>query len=170
MDKIQKKELVSNLKASLNNSNLLVVTHYSGLNVKEIEDLRSKMREADVNFKVTKNRLTKLALPGTSFENISELFSGPTAIAYSKDPILAAKIAVNFSKKNNKLKIIGGSFEGKLLSDEQVKFLASLPSLDEIRGKIINLLNASSTKIAIILKTPANQLAQVIKAKSTQGS
>ena len=111
-------------------SQLLIVTQYSGLNVGEIEDLRSKMREVGVKFKVSKNKLVKLALPDTSFKDTSELFTGPTAIAYSEDPILAAKVAVNFSRSNNKLKIIGGSFEGKLIGKDQVKFLASLPSLD----------------------------------------
>ena len=101
MDRSKKEAIVSNLKKDFKESGLLVVTHYSGLNVIELEELRSKMRAVKVKFKVTKNRLTKLALPGTSFENISELFSGPTAIAYSKDPLQAAKVAADYAKKNN---------------------------------------------------------------------
>ena len=121
-------------------------------------------------FKVTKNRLTKLALPGTSFENVKELFSGPTAIAYSEDPLQAAKVAVDYSKNNNKLIIIGGSYEGKLIDDKQVKFLASLPSLDEVRGMIIGLLQAPGSKIASILKEPGNKVARSLNAFANKGN
>ena len=164
MDRLQKKAFVSNLKQDLKKSQLLIVTQYSGLNVGEIEDLRSKMREVGVKFKVSKNKLVKLALPDTSFKNTSELFIGPTAIAYSEDPILAAKVAVNFSRSNNKLKIIGGSFEGKLIGKDQVKFLASLPSLDELRAKLISIIQMPAKKIATILQVPGSQIAQVINA------
>ena len=164
MDRLQKKAFVSNLKQDLKKSQLLIVTQYSGLNVGEIEDLRSKMREVGVKFKVSKNKLVKLALPDTSFKDTSELFTGPTAIAYSEDPILAAKVAVNFSRSNNKLKIIGGSFEGKLIGKDQVKFLASLPSLDELRAKLISIIQMPAKKIATILQVPGSQIAQVINA------
>jgi len=166
----QKEELVSTLKKDLEKSNLLVVTHYLGLNVKEIEDLRSKMREVGVKFRVTKNKVTKLALLNTSFENISELFQGPTAIAFSEDSIQAAKVAVSFSKNNKKLKIIGGSFEGKLVDKDQVHFLASLPSLDELRAKLVSLLQAPAVKIANILIVPANQVARVINAYANKSN
>ena len=166
LNRSQKEKFVSELKKDLSETNLLVVTHYLGLNVNEIEDLRSKMRDADVNFKITKNRLTKIALTGTSFENIKELFQGPTAVAYSEDAIQAARIAVNFSKDNNKLKIIGGSFEGKLIDEDKVKFLASLPSLDELRARLICLMQTPAQKIASILQVPSGNIARVLKAYS----
>ena len=164
MNRTQKKEFVSSLNKDFNESDLLVVTQYSGLDVKKMEELRSKMRDVDVKFKVTKNRLTKLALKGSSFENVDELFNGPTAIAYSKNSIQAAKVAVEFSKKNNKLKIIGGSFEGELIGKEKINFLATLPSLDELRSIIISLIMAPATKVATILQAPGNQIARVISA------
>ena len=164
MNRTQKKEFVSNLNKDFNESDLLVVTQYSGLDVKKMEELRSKMRDVDVKFKVTKNRLTKLALKGSSFENVDELFNGPTAIAYSKNSIQAAKVAVEFSKKNNKLKIIGGSFEGELIGKEKINFLATLPSLDELRSIIISLIMAPATKVATVLQAPGNQIARVISA------
>ena len=164
MNRTQKKEFVSSLNKDFNESDLLVVTQYSGLDVKKMEELRSKMRDVDVKFKVTKNRLTKLALPGTSFENVSELFTGPTAIAYSEDPLVAAKVAVNFSKENKKLIILGGSYEGKLIDDKEVKFLASLPSLDEIRGKLVGVIMAPGSKIASLLQEPASKLVRTFGA------
>ena len=164
MNRTQKKEFVSSLNKDFNESDLLVVTQYSGLDVKKMEELRSKMRDVDVKFKVTKNRLTKLALKGSSFENVDELFIGPTAIAYSKNSIQAAKVAVEFSKKNNKLKIIGGSFEGELIGKEKINFLATLPSLDELRSIIISLIMAPATKVATVLQAPGNQIARVISA------
>jgi len=170
LDRSKKENIVSSLNNEFRESNLLVVTHYSGLNVGELEELRSKMRNANAKFKVTKNRLTKLALPGTSFENVKELFSGPTAIAYSEDPLQAAKVAVDYSKNNNKLIIIGGSYEGKLIDDKQVKFLASLPSLDEVRGMIIGLLQAPGSKIASILKEPGNKVARSLNAFANKGN
>ena len=164
MNRTQKKEFVSSLNKDFNESDLLVVTQYSGLDVKKMEELRSKMRDVGVKFKVTKNRLTKLALKGSSFENVDELFIGPTAIAYSKNSIQAAKVAVEFSKKNNKLKIIGGSFEGELIGKEKINFLATLPSLDELRSIIISLIMAPATKVATVLQAPGNQIARVISA------
>jgi len=160
----QKEELIASLKKDFSESNLLVVTHYSGLNVKEIEELRSEMRNESVNFKVTKNRITKLALTGTFFENSINLFKGPTAIAYSKDMIKAAKVAVNFSKKNKKLIILGGSFEGKLIDKDKVNFLASLPTLDEIRAKLIAIFNSPASKLTGILKEPGGQIFRLLKA------
>ncbi len=166
MNRLQKKEFVAALNKDFKESNLLVITHYSGLNVKELEELRSKMRESEVKFKVAKNRLAKLSLPGTSFEKVSELFKGPTAIAYSGDPIKAAKIAVDFSKTNKKLKIIGGSFEGKIIEVDQVKFLASLPSLDEVRSKIISILQAPASKVLTVINAPGSQIVRLLKSHS----
>jgi len=168
LDRSQKKELVSSLNKDFNESDLLVVTQYSGLDVKKMEELRSKMREVGVKFKVTKNRLTKLALKGSSFENVDQLFKGPTAIAYSKNSIQAAKVAVEFSKNNNKLKIIGGSFEGELIDQNKVNFLASLPTLDELRSQLISLITTPASKIAMILQAPGGQIARVISAHAKQ--
>ena len=168
MKRSQKEDLVTAIKKDFDESKLLVVTHYSGLNVKEIEELRSEMRNASVKFKVTKNRITKLALPGTSFENSSELFKGPTAIAYSEDTTQAAKVAVNFSKKNKKLKIIGGSFEGNLIDKDKINFLASLPSLDELRSKLVSIISTPASKIASILKEPGSQIVRLIRASGSK--
>lgn len=166
MDRSKKEIIVTDLKKDFKESSLLVVTHYSGLNVTELDELRLKMRKVNAKFKVAKNRLIKLALPGTSFENVAELFSGPTAIAYSQDPLQAAKVAVGYSKINEKLIIIGGSYEGKLIDEKQVRFLASLPSLDEIRANIASLLKVAGTNIASILQVPGSNIARAINAYS----
>jgi large subunit ribosomal protein L10 len=142
----------------------IVVTHYSGLTVAEINDLRGQMREAGANFKVTKNRLVRLALADTVYAPLMEMFSGPTAIAYSQDVVAAAKVAVNFAKKNEKLVVIGGAMGEVMLDLDGVKALASLPSLDELRGTIVGLLQAPATKVAGVLQAPAGQLARVMGA------
>tara|TARA_B100001123_G_C15292996_1_gene1018126 strand:+ start:1002 stop:1514 length:513 start_codon:yes stop_codon:yes gene_type:complete len=160
----EKENFVSSLNTDLNNSNLLVVVHNLGLKVTEMEDLRSKMRKEGVKFKVAKNRLAKLALPGTSFEDVKELFKGPTAIAFSEDSIKAAKIAVDFSKDNNKLKIVGGSFEGKLVDKEKINYLATLPSLDELKSQLISIINSPASKIVQTIQAPGGNLARIINA------
>ncbi len=166
MDRTQKTEWVGSLQGSLGDVGLVVVTHYMGLTVAEMTDLRGKMRAAGANFKVTKNRLTKLALVGTEFEAISDLFVGPTAIAISRDPVAAAKVVADYAKANDKLKILGGSL-GKLRLDvDGVKALATLPSLDELRGKLLGMLSTPATRIAGVLQAPAGQLARVLKAKA----
>ncbi|KIM00015.1 LSU ribosomal protein L10p (P0) [Paramagnetospirillum magnetotacticum MS-1] len=144
----------------------MVVTHYMGLTVAEMTDLRGKMRAAGASFKVTKNRLTKLALVGTEFESIADLFVGPTAIAVSRDPVAAAKVIADYAKTNDKLKILGGSL-GKLRLDVNgVKALATLPSLDELRAKLLGMISTPATRIAGVLQAPAGQLARVLKAKA----
>lgn len=147
---------------------LVVVTHYIGLTVAEMTDLRRKMREAGAGFKVTKNRLTKLALKETDYEGLSDLFAGPTGIAYSEDPVAAARAAVEYAKGNDKLVILGGGLGSNVLDPDGVKALASLPSLDELRGKIVGVLQAPATKIAGVLQAPAGQLARVMSARSEQ--
>ena len=129
MDRKQKEELVAKLSKTFDESEMVVVTHYSGLTVAEISDLRDRIRESGASFKVTKNRLTRLALKNTKFEGISDLFTGPTAIAYSDDPVAAAKVSVEFSKKNEKLIVIGGALGSEMLDADGVKALATLPSL-----------------------------------------
>ncbi len=169
MDRTDKEDLVASLHQTFEGASMVVVTHYSGLTVKEMGDLRGRMREAGALFKVTKNRLTRLALKDTKFEPLSDMFTGPTAIAYSDDPVAAAKVAVNFSKENDKLIVLGGALDSETLDADGVKALATLPSLDELRGKIIGLLNAPATKIAGVLQAPGGQVARVISAHAEQG-
>ena len=169
MDRTQKEELVATLNKTFDETEMVVVTHYSGLTVAEISDLRDRIREAGAKFKVTKNRLTRLALKNTKFEGISNLFTGPTAIAYSNDPVAAAKISVEFAKENNKLIVIGGALGSDILDADGVKALATLPSLDELRGKIVGLMQAPASKIAQVLQAPGGQVARVISAYSEQG-
>ena len=164
MDRLQKEELVASLNDVFGTTNLVVVTRPIGLTVAESTDLRRRMRESGANFKVTKNRLTRLALKGTKFEPLSDFFIGPTAIAFSEDPIAAAKVAVNFAEKNDKLEIIGGSLYEEILDKDGISTLARLPSLDELRGKIVSLINAPATKIARVLGAPASQVARVLQA------
>jgi large subunit ribosomal protein L10 len=127
------------------------------------------MMESGASFKVTKNRLTRLALKGTKFEPLSDLFVGPTAIAFSEDPIAAAKVAVKYAEGNDKFEIIGGGLYEEMLDDAGVKSLAKLPSLDELRGKIIGMLNTPATRIAGVLQAPGGQLARVMQARASQG-
>ncbi len=169
MDRTEKEELVATLHQTLDESTMVVVTHYSGLTVAEMGDLRDRMRESGAKFKVTKNRLTRLALKDTKFEALSDLFTGPTAIAYSDDPVAAAKVSVEFSKKNDKLIVLGGGLDAETLDANGVKALALLPSLDELRGKIVGLLQAPATKVAQVLQAPGGQVARVIGAYSEQG-
>ena len=166
MDRTQKEELVTSLRSTFEENAVVVVAHYTGLTVAEMGDLRAQMREAGAGFKVTKNRITRLALEGTKFAGLSDMFTGPTAIAYSSDPVAAPKIAVKFAKANEKLVVLGGGFGEDMLDQNGVKALASLPSLDELRGKIVGLLQAPATKVAGVLQAPAGQVARVIGAYS----
>ncbi|MDO8605074.1 MAG: 50S ribosomal protein L10 [Phaeospirillum sp.] len=166
MDRTQKADWVGSLHGKLGDAGLVVVTHYKGLTVAEMTNLRAKMRAAGASFKVTKNRLTKLALAGTEFENLADLFVGPTAIAASSDPVAAAKVAVEFAKTNDKLKILGGSLGSMRLDVDGIKALATLPSLDELRGRLIGMISTPATRIAGVLQAPAGQLARVLRAKA----
>ena len=158
MEKAKKAEVVEDLK----------VAHYSGMTVAQMSDLRARMGAAGASFKVAKNRLAVRALQGTAVEGIAGLFKGPTGIAYSKDPIAASKVAAAYAKDNDKLVILGGSVGTTVLNAEGVKALAALPSLDELRGKIVGLLVAPATKIAGVVQAPAGQLARVIGAYSAK--
>ena len=164
VDRNQKTELVASLHERFVDAGLVVVAHNQGLTVAEITDLRTKVRKAGASFKVTKNRLTRLALAGTKFEPISNLFTGPTTIAYSKDPVAAAKVVVDFAKSNEKLVILGAGLGSNVLNAEGVKALATLPSLDELRGKILGMLQTPATRIAGVLQAPGGQIARVIAA------
>lgn len=164
MDRSQKEQLVAELNQTFGEANLVVVTHQSGLTVAESTDLRSKVRAAGAGYKVTKNRLTRLALEGTKFEGMKTLFTGPTAVATSADPVAAAKVCVEYAEKNDKLIIVGGALGDLALDVEGVKALAKLPSLDALRGKLVGLLQAPATKVAGVLQAPAGQLARVMSA------
>jgi large subunit ribosomal protein L10 len=166
VDKAAKAEVVEDLKGVFANAGSLVVAHYTGMTVAQMGDLRSRMRAAGASFKVAKNRLAVRALQGTAAEGISHLFKGPTGIAYSKDPVSASKVAVAYAKDNDKLVILGGTVGTTTLDVNGVKALATLPSLDELRGKIVGLLVAPATKIAGVVQAPAGQLARVIGAYS----
>ena len=166
MKRSDKKEFVQKLKDEIDTSSSVIVTHYSGLTVQESEQLRSEMRNNGAKFKVTKNRLAKLALEQTRFKVIADLFTGPTAIAYSDDPVSPAKVAVSFEKKLEKFKIIGGGYDGEKIDLEKINFLATLPSMDELRGKIVGLISAPAQKIASIVKEPAGQMVRLVSAQS----
>ena len=168
MNRNEKAELIETLQSTLSEAAAVVVTHQTGLTVAESSDLRGRMREAGAGFKVTKNRLTKIALQGTKYEDISDLFTGPTAMGTSADPVAAAKVLVNFAKENDKLIVIGGSLDGKLLDKAGVEALAKLPSLDELRAKLVGLLNAPATQVARVTQAPAAKLARVIQARADQ--
>ncbi len=164
MDRARKEELVASLKDTFNSAAIVVVTQQSGMTVEESTALRRQMLASNARYRVTKNRLVRLALAGTPYEGMAHLFSGPTAIAWSTDPIAAAKVVVDFAKKNDKITVIGGGFGAQMLSEAEIKALAALPSLDEIRAQIIGLVMAPATKVAAVLQAPAGQLARVVKA------
>lgn len=164
MDRSQKADSVAQLNAVFKEAGVVVITRNLGLSVAQSTALRTKMRDAGASYKVAKNRLARLALNDTDYLALSELLTGPTAIAYSTDPVAAAKAAVDFAKTTDKIEIVGGSMGGQVLDQEGVKALASLPSLDELRAKLIGLVNAPATKIAQVVNAPAAKLARVFGA------
>jgi large subunit ribosomal protein L10 len=168
VDRAEKKEMVGELNQIFSEAGVIVVTQCTGLTVAEMSELRAQMRGVNANFKVIKNRLAKIALDGTEAGSLSEYFSGPTAIAYSSDPVAAPKAVSNFAKKNEKLVIMGGAFGAQALDADGVKALASLLSLDELRGKVVGLLNAPATKVVRVLGTPGGQVARVVNAYATK--
>jgi large subunit ribosomal protein L10 len=168
VDRAQKEKLVTSLQQALSGIACVVVTHQTGMTVQEVTDLRRQMRAAGANFKVTKNRLARRAFAGTKFEQLSPMFTGPTAIAFSRDPVAAAKVAVEFANRNDKLQIIGGGLNEQQLDVAGIKALATLPSLDELRGKILGLLQTPATRIAAVLQAPGAQIARVLGAYAKQ--
>jgi large subunit ribosomal protein L10 len=164
MDRSQKAESVASLNAVFNEVGVVVVTRNLGLSVGQSTALRSKMRDAGASYKVAKNRLAKLALKDTDYTSIEEYLTGPTALAYSADPVAAAKAVVEFAKTNDKLEIVGGSMGSTALDANGVKALASMPSLDELRAKIVGLVNAPATKVVQLVNAPASKLARVFGA------
>ena len=164
MDRAEKRELVTGLNEAFKGAGSVVVAHYAGITVAQMNDLRSKMRAAGGTVKVAKNRLAKIALQGTDSEGIQKLFKGQTLIAYSNDPIAAPKVASDFAKGNEKLIILGGSMGQTALNADGVKALATLPSLDELRAKIVGMIQTPATRIATIVNAPASSVARVIGA------
>ena len=164
MDRSQKAESVAQLNAVFKEAGVVVVTRNLGMSVAQSTDLRGRMRDAGASYKVAKNRLARLALNDTDYSELSDLLTGPTAIAYSTDPVAAAKAAVDFAKTTDRIEIVGGSMGGQLLDEAGVKALASMPSLDELRAKLIGLVNAPATKIAQVVNAPAAKLARVFGA------
>lgn len=164
MDRVQKKEMVASLNQRFGATEVVLITRNKGLTVAQVTSLRRKMREAGAQFQVTKNRLTRLALEGTAYTAMGSLLTGPCAIATSKDPVAAAKVLTAFAKDHDKLEIVGGALGGTLLDANGVKALADLPSLDELRAKLIGLVNAPATKLAQLVNAPASKLARVFAA------
>ena len=152
MNREEKADLLNELKALFEGAEVVVVSHYKGLTVKEVSELRNNVRKAGASFKVTKNRITRLALKGTKFENLADLFKGPTAIAFASDPISACKACVEFAKTNEKLILVGGAMGTGVLSLDEIKHLATIPSMDELRAKIIGLLQAPGAQLARVTK------------------
>ena len=164
MDRSQKTDAVAQLNNVFNEAGVVVVTRNLGLTVAESTDLRAKMREAGATYQVAKNRLAKIALKDTDYAGIEEYLNGPTALAYSADPVAAAKAVVEFAKTNDRIEVVGGSMGTQVLDEAGVRSLASMPSLDELRGKLVGLVNAPATKIAQVVNAPANKLARVFGA------
>jgi len=166
MNKEQKQNYIKNMTAEFENSEAVLVTHYQGLTVKQLDDLRKQMREHGIKFQITKNRITKLALKNSKCKNLTDLFTGPTAVALSKDAITSAKILTKFSKENKSLKILGGIMGEEVLDVAGVANVATLPTLDEARAKIVGILRSPAQKIASILLAPASKIAILALEKS----
>ena len=166
MNKEQKKNYISEMTANFENSEAVLVTHYQGLTVKQLDELRKQMRDQGIQFKITKNRITKLALEKTKCKDLANLFTGPTAVALSKDAISSAKILTKFSKENNNLKILGGIMGKDVLDVAGVAKVATLPTLEEARAKIIGILRSPAQKITSILLAPASKIAILALEKS----
>ncbi len=164
MDRSQKADAVAALTATFKEAGVVVVTRNLGMTVAQSTVLRTKMREAGAQFKVSKNTLARIAIADTDYAGIDDLLVGPVALATSVDPVAAAKVAIDFAKTNDKLEIIGGSMGAQVLNPEGIKALASLPSLDELRGRLVGLIQAPATKIAQVIVAPASKLARVFNA------
>ena len=164
MDRAQKAEFVAELNRTFNEVGVVVVTRNLGMTVAQSTVLRNRMREAGATYKVSKNKLARIALDGTDYGSISDMLTGPVGLASSTDPVAAAKIAVDFAKTNDKFEIVGGAMGATALDVEGVKALATMPSLDELRAKIVGLIVAPATKLATITQAPAAQIARVLSA------
>ena len=168
MNREQKESFVQNLKSIIAENSLVLVFHYRGMSMTDMTDLRVQSFNSGCNIKVTKNRLTKLALEGTDKAALSEFFDGPTAIAYSSDPVQLTKLLTNFAKNNSNLVILGGIMDNEILSVEKIEILSKLPSLEEIRAQLIGLISSPAQKIASVLTAPSGDLARVFNAYSNK--
>lgn len=166
MDRIAKKDLVTSLAQTFESMNLVVVAQHDGLTVSELETLRGEMRGEGAQVKIVKNRLAKIAVQGTPFAGLDPILEGSTLLAFSESPVAAAKVAARFADSNPKLKLVGGVLSGHVLDARGVNQLATLPSLDVLRGKLIGVIMAPATRIASVLQAPAGQLARVVAARS----
>ncbi len=165
MNRAKKKEFVENFQVSISNAKVILISHYKGLSVSEISQLRKSIKEQSANFRVTKNTLAKMAIKNTRYKDLDKFFSGPTAVTYSDDPASAAKAVFNFSKENENLKIIGGAIEDKELTVEEIKTLASLPNLETLRATIVGVISAPLRNIASIVNKPAQSITTLISKK-----
>jgi large subunit ribosomal protein L10 len=165
----EKAKVVDDLRAAFNDAGAVVVTHYKGLSVPAITELRVEMRKAGVTYRVAKNRLARRAAEGTPYANVVELLEGPTALAFSADPVAGARVATAFARRNEQLKIVGGGLAGNLLDADAVKALAELPSLDELRAKLIALLQTPASRLVGVLQAPGAQVARCLGARGEQG-
>ena len=170
MNKTQKKNYVTEMKEFFNSNDSVLITHYQGLTVNQLDELRSEMRKNGIMFKITKNRITKLALADTKCKDLSKLFTGPTAVAFSKDAISSAKILTKFSKNNQNLKILGGIMGNEVLKLEDVLKIATLPTLNEARAKIASILQSPAQKLVSILLAPGSKIAILALEKSKQST
>lgn len=170
MDRAQKEQTVSALRQVFSEAGLIVVVHQRGLNAGEASELRRRMREAGAAYRVTKNRLARLALKDTSAAALAELFDGPTAIAYSQDAVTAAKIVVDYAKRSEKLKVLGGLMREAVLDAPGVRTLATLPTLEELRARLVGLLQAPPSRLAGVLAAPGSQLARLAAAYARSGN
>ena len=168
MDRAQKRELVTRLNDQWKSSGVIVVAHYKGMTVAQMTDFRTRIKDAGGVVKVAKNRLAKLAVKGTDVETISDLLQGQTCVAYSEDPISAARVSVKYARENDKLVILGGAMGKTRLDGSGVKALADLPSLDELRARIIGLVQAPAARIARLVKEPGAKVARALAARVAQ--
>ena len=164
MDRTEKREFVASLGIVFAETSMVVVTRNDGMTVAQVSDLRRRMRASGSTYKVAKNRLAVLALDGTKFDGIAPMLKGPTALAWSRDPVAVAKAAVDYAKANEKFVVLGGALGPQMLDADGIRALAELPSLDQLRGKLLGLLQAPATRIAGVLQAPAGQLARVFAA------
>ena len=169
MSKEQKRNYVEEMKKVFSSNEAVMIAHYQGLNVNELDKIRDEMRKSGIFFKITKNKITKIALKETKYKELEKFFTGPTAAAISSDPIMSAKILAKYAKKGSNLKIVAGFMDGKVLEAEDVAKIATLPTLDEARAKIVGILSAPAQKIISILLAPGSKIAILAHEKSKKG-
>lgn len=168
MERAKKQEQIGQLSEAFKEAGIVIVSHYKGLTVAQSQELRGKVRAAGATIKVTKNRLTKIALEGTDYAHMADLFTGPTILAYANEPVAVSKALADFAKKNEAFVILGGGLGAQSLQKKDVEALSELPSLDELRAKIVGMLQTPATRIAQVLQAPGSQVARVISAYSQQ--